>query len=314
MNKNIVKGKNGITVEVVQHSCDANNAKNQVITFNVKYGLIVHAEALRHRLFSRCVKSNRAIPMHLIRKEVIKEPYVPVWFGSKQKGMVADVEIKFKKTGSVLWRLGRYPACGLHWILEKVGAHKEWANRLLNPWQFVRETITYTEGDNFYNLRIHKDAQKDIKELAECMFKAYQQSTPMKLTYGEWHLPYVDSRVVEGKIKYFDSDGTELSTEGAIKCSAARCARSSYDKHDKTMPLAKDDIPLYNQLIESDPAHASPVEHPCTVMPEFDWQSDWPDGVTHVDKNKKGWSGNYKGWIQYRQLLTNHTCWDYKPK
>ena len=80
------------------------------------------------------------------------------------------------------------------------------------------------------------------------------------------------------------------------------------------MPSAKDDIPLYNQLIESDPAHASPVEHPCTVMPEFDWQSDWPDGVTHVDKNKKGWSGNYKGWIQYRQLLTNLTCWDYEPK
>ena len=78
-------GKNGIYAEVVQHSANKDNAESEVITFNVKYGLIVHAEALRHRLFSLGVKSNRAIPMGKIREEVLSDPYIPVWFGSKQR-------------------------------------------------------------------------------------------------------------------------------------------------------------------------------------------------------------------------------------
>jgi hypothetical protein len=32
------------------------------------------------------------------------------------------------------------------------------------------------------------------------------------------------------------------------------------------------------------------------------------NGVTHIDKDGKGWSNNFKGWIQHRALIPNNNC------
>ena len=318
-----VCGKNGVYAEVVQHSCDINNKENELLTVQVKYGLIIHAEFLRHRMLSRGVKSNRAIPMNIIRKEVLQDPYVPVWFGAAQKGMVADNEMKYKWLGRQVWLKSRYLACGVHWLADKLGAHKEWANRLLNPWQFVRETITATEWDNLYNLRLHKDAQKDIQEIVNCIYVAHKNSTPLEIKQGEWHVPYVNRERDQdtGLLNYLDNDGTKLFYSDALKSSAARCARSSYDKHDGTKTTFKNDEPLYNMLIDSDPKHASPVEHQGTPLERSSytkyvntWGEFFEDGVTHIDIYSKLWSGNFKGWVQHRQLLADHTCTEYKKE
>jgi thymidylate synthase ThyX len=313
----VVKGKNGISAQVVQASRSPSG--KTVYTFNVTYGLIVHAEQLRHRLFSNSVKSNRAIPMKVLRKEVLKNPYVPVWMGKHQKGMVADKEVKNPKQAVRLWKAARYPACVFHWVAEKIGAHKEWANRLLNPWQFVSQTITATEFDNFFVLRLHKDAQKDIQELAQCMYEAKEAAEVMDIKLGEYHVPYVDrQRSANGTLMYFDNNGTVLTKEQAVKCSAARVARSSYNNHDKTSALYENDIKLYNMLIESKPTHASPVEAQCTPFakdrvtafskPEVKkvWQQD---GATHIDSLGNVWSGNLKGFCQVRQTLDDHCEW-----
>jgi len=29
----------------------------------------------------------------------------------------------------------------------------------------------------------------------------------------------------------------------------------------------------------------------------------WENGMTHIDKCGKSWSGNFRGWIQHRQLV-----------
>jgi hypothetical protein len=57
---------------------------------------------------------------------------------------------------------------------------------------------------------------------------------------------------------------------------------------------------IYKRLVESKPPHLSPVEHQATPMVQYNLDSD---GVTHMDKYKNLWSGNLKGWTQYRQLL-----------
>lgn len=305
-----VKTPNGGYVEVVQHSKDANG--KDILTVNVKYGLIIHAEFLRSRQLSRGVKSNRAIPCKVIRQEVLQDPYVPVWFGANKSGMVSEVEVKFKKLCTGLWKAARYPAVATHWTLEKLGLHKEVNNRLLNPWQWVRETITATEWDNFYNLRCHEAAQRDIKVVAEALLEAHKKSEPEMLRNGDWHVPYVDRKRINGVMKYFDTDGIELTPEKAIKCSAARCARSSYDKHDGSKTTHENDLPLYNMLIESEPKHASPVEHQAT--PITSQVDNWKliNGITHEDRTGQLWSGNFKDFIQYRQLLANHTCNSYK--
>lgn len=313
---------NGGYAEVIQQSKCAVTGK-VITTFSVKYGLIIHSEFLRHRMLSRGVKSNRAIPPSVIRKEVLNDPYIPIWFGANQSGMVAKSEVKYPKIAKALWLGARYPAVAVHWLGDKLlGAHKEWINRLLNPWQWVRETITATEWDNFYNLRIHPDAQQDIQVIAKAMYSAANSySGCIELRAGQWHVPYVN-RAIEDvggytAIYYVDNDGSQLSTEQALKASAARCARSSYDNHDKTKATIKGDMKLWNQLIESDPKHSSPVEHQATPYDGSRISTDdsgWPKGVTHIDASGEIWSGNFCGFIQHRQLLDNHTCYHYEPK
>jgi hypothetical protein len=39
------------------------------------------------------------------------------------------------------------------------------------------------------------------------------------------------------------------------------------------------------------------------------WLDSEEEGITHADREGNYWSGNFKGWIQNRQLLENHTKW-----
>ena len=314
---------NGGYAEVVQQSKCAVTGK-VITTFSVKYGLIIHAECLRHRLLSRGVKSNRAIPASVIRKEVLDDPYIPIWFGANQSGMVAKSEVKYPRLAKALWLGARYPAVAAHWLADRLlNGHKEWCNRLLNPWQWVRETITATEWDNFYNLRIHPDAQQDIQVIAKAMYEAAKDyKWCIELRDGQWHVPYVNRAVeyVNGchVVYYIDNNNFQLSVEQALKASAARCARSSYDNHDKTKATIKGDMKLWDQLIESDPKHSSPVEHQATplqgVLLNVEGDDCCPNGVTHIDSSGVVWSGNFSYWIQHRQLLDNHTCYHYEPE
>jgi len=134
-------------------------------------------------------------------------------------------------------------------------------------------------------------------------------STPVVRT-DTWHLPYVSN----------DELGDIRSLQDALKCSAARCARVSYLNHDKSRPSIEDDIALYDMLAtrpfddgkghvlgEGDPVHLSPLEHQAGPMktnialslPGFYMEK----GVTHIDNKESLWSGNFRGWIQYRQLI-----------
>lgn len=325
--KNIaINTPNGGYAEIIKHSVSECTGK-EIITYSLKYGLIVHAEFLRHRVFSNSVKSNRAVSMKQIRKEVIEDPYVPIKFGAQQRGMVSSEEPDFKyaKICRVIWKASRWPAVGVHWILEKLGLHKEVTNRILNNWQWVRETVTFTESDNFYNLRLEKSAQKDIYVIAKAMQDAYDLSRPTKLKENEWHVPYVyNVRDVNGVMRYYDNDNKELHWTEAVKASTARCARSSYDNHDGSKSLynshsgkGRSDKDIYKDLVESVPMHGSCAEHQAAPMDftlnpigdaPFELNTDklhFKSGITHIDKNGNLWSGNLMGWIQHRQIIDN---------
>lgn len=264
-----VEKENGIYAEVVAHSKSPSGA--EIVTIAVKYGLFVHAEFLRHRMLSRGVKSNRAIPTKVIRSEVLNDPYIPVFLGKNKRGMQSVEEICLKRAGKAIFLGARYPIVFAHWLLEKLGAHKEWTNRLLNPWQWVRETITATEFENLYALRLHPAAQRDIQQVVECIKDAIELSrlcnNVVELQPGEWHTPYLQQyRDLSGVLYYYDNDGKSLSIQQALEASTARCARSSYDKHDGTTTTWEYDTDLYCSLIADDPKHMSPAEHQATPM------------------------------------------------
>lgn len=106
----------------------------------------------------------------------------------------------------------------------------------------------------------------------------------------------------ELSLKYLKDDTYESMQKIALMISVARAARISYMTFDGEIDYTKD-IALHNQLLAS--GHMSPFEHccKCPKNPINDEFLGWEKGFTHCDIDDNLWSGNVKGWIQYRHLL-----------
>jgi hypothetical protein len=110
---------------------------------------------------------------------------------------------------------------------------------------------------------------------------------------------------------YFTEAEKELTLENAQMISASCCAQVSYRNLDDTLEKAK---MIFGKLIESVPGHFSPVEHQATPMEYRDTDFvgnplSWERGVSHMDRSGQLWSGNFRGWIQYRKTIENEAKW-----
>ena len=171
------------------------------------------------------------------------------------------------------------------------------------PYQYIKVIVTATEWDNFFNLRLHPDAQPEMQELSRCMKEAMYMSIPTRLRRGEWHIPYIPTDIQEnGLWDFLESDCPTFNYEKAIKCSVARCARVSYMNHNNSPDVEKD-ITLAGKLLDA--GHMSPFEHQATPMDftKDTYELTWEKGVTHRDRKDNLWSANFRGWIQYRQVI-----------
>ena len=265
----------GITAKVVEDSLSVDGIR--LTTLQLRYPRFIHAEFLTHRLFSRNASSSRAIPVNKMLAQVWNDPAAPLHWGQNQAGMQAQTELTgWRRTAAKLvWRFSGRFMCGFVWAGMKLGMHKQIANRLLEPWQFISVIVTATEWDNFFLLRDHKDAQPEIRALAKVMREAMNESSPKILRIGEWHLPYVNQ-----------AERDEFQPALLAKLSAARCARVSYLTHEGKPPELGKDLELYDRLVGANPIHASPVEHQATPAFNYDHQS-----------------GNLRGWQQYRKMV-----------
>lgn len=205
-----------------------------------------------------------------------------------------------KELSKFLWvNTGKF-CCGVVWILDKIGLHKQVGNRILEPWSHMKVVMTSTEMDNWFNLRDHPDAQPEIHILATKMHYLYNNNTPQLLKYNEWHLPYVDNYTIFPDDEFCPFEHNDICLSDAIKLSSSLCAQVSYRKSDESIEKA---LKIYDRLVESRPAHLSPFEHQATPI---NHDAATQDGETHKDYNGNRWSGNFKGWIQYRQTLNKN--------
>lgn len=307
--KAIVNGKNGIQVKVVADSINKYNQK-RITTFELSYHRYIHGELLTHRLFSRNSSSSRAIPVGKMEATPVA---VPIHWGKNQAGMKAKEELPRQELAAakLRWHTAMTEARTSAGLLSEYGLHKQVTNRLTEPFQMMRTVLTATELDNFFWLRIDEDAQPEIIELAKCMHQAIQESTPQVLEADQWHTPYVPNNHTEDKTEYFlweDDNQRGVSEEEALMISASACGQVSYRNLNTSYDKA---IDIYRKLVGGKKIHASPYEHQAlclsTELPVFD-PKQWPHGVTHIDKDGAYWSGNFKGWVQHRQLFKGHTC------
>src|SRR5271157_5303410 len=140
-------------------------------TFVLTYPRMILAEVNTHRMLSRNAASSRAIPAKKQRKQVLDDPFVPVRVGQNQKGMQAGEELKGWNRFIVenTWKLARYPNVLASWLLDKMGAHNQAANRIIEPWTYAQQVMTCTDLKNFFKLRNHPDAEPHFQIIAKQM-------------------------------------------------------------------------------------------------------------------------------------------------
>lgn len=264
-------GRGNISAKVIADS--VNPAGVRLTTFEIEVHRLVWSEFMTHRMFSRNAASSRAIPVQKTIDMVREKPAVPIEFGINQPGMQAKGFLQGEELTSAetIWRRAANDACNNAQALLFKNVHKQVVNRLLEPFVMMKAVVSATEWENFYNLRLHADADPHIFELARVMKLAHLASTPVVKKAGEWHLPYAEP---------------ELDLQDAIRVSASCCAQVSYRKLDTSVDKAKN---IYERLIDSSPAHASPVEHQAMVP--------------HEERGWRAPSRNFIGWVQQRALL-----------
>lgn len=305
-----IEGKNGISVTVLADSIALNGKR--MTSFEFVYHRLFHSEAMTHRLPSKNASSTRAVPLKKAVEYTNDNPAVPVFWGKNKPGMMATEPLVGEelKKAQELWELGRKQASELVLEFEKIGLHKQIAGRPLETYSMIKVVCSGTDWGNLLWLRDDEEAQPEFAELAACIREALKESVPVRLHRGEWHLPYIDSRRdTDGVLRYYDSDGNELTVEEAKQISASCCAQVSYRNLNESKEKA---IEIYHKLVGARKKHASPFEHQATpIYDSVNYNisfvpSTWEEGITHVDKAGMLHSGNLTGWIQHRQLIPDH--------
>lgn len=249
-----------MTIKVIVDRHSRAEGCGELFTFVCKYPWFIHPEVLRHRNVSHSVSSTRAIMITRFIAAVIRDPAMPESWGRNRAGMVAGSELDRVRVFILrtLWLSAMWFAAALAYLAYLLGAHKQIVNRFLMPWAHVNDVMTMTRKDldAMLRLRLRPDADPTFSALAFALKRAADRSTPVTLLPGEWHTPLVSE---------FQQD--QIITDSTrIRCSAAGCARTSYDRHDGKVRTVINDVALASRLITDE--HWSPFEHQATPAPD----------------------------------------------
>ena len=296
-------------VKIIKDSISPDGIR--LTTIEAELPRYIWAECLTHRWFGRNAQSSRAVPVKEVLRVNRENPVFPILWGKNRSGMSSIEELNYieKQQASIIWATIAEHAFQAAEELIDLGLHKQWSNRITEPFSRIKVVITATEWDNFFWLRDDLDAaQPEIVDFARKAKKAFEASTPQVLLPGEWHLPYVSNwRDVDGTMIYMDEAHKQISLETAKDVSASCCAQVSYRKLDQTTEKAET---VRERLLGGPKPHASPYEHQGTPMKNPKAGQDyilspahWEKGVTSMNRDRIFLSGNLKGWSQFRQLI-----------
>lgn len=296
-------------------------AGHRITTFEGTFPRIVLAEVNTHCMFGRCSASSRAVPVDARITAILKDPFVPEVFGKNRSGMKpgealegeADVQARAS------WYRALSYAVGEAQTQDELKVHKQYANRLIEPFAWHTAVITATDLDNFFHLRCNPEAQGEFTKFAEMMRDARAASEPRALNYGEWHLPYVSPE---------EAFNLEIDKIDPVKVSVARCARVSRERQND-IRNPQDEVAMFDgRLLKS--GHMSPLEHAARPMTTLELElsqmcdiaiEDGPiirttfgkktpkvgdkfDGrkITYV-RGPLHYAAKYNGWVSRRQFV-----------
>lgn len=249
----------------------------RLTTLQITFPRIVLAEFNTHR-FSRNSQSSRARPLSRTIADVLADPFVPEEWGRNQSGMQAGESLSADVAleAEAEWRSALEDMVRHAHRLGELGVHKQLANRLLEPFMWHTVLATSTDWRNFFALRMHPDAQPQIRAATRVALERYVASSPVLVPEGRWHLPLLSDE---------ERSAAEEDPGLWVKVSVGRCARISYLTHHGVRDLDAD-VALYERLLSS--RHMSPFEHVARPL-------------TAQEGGASGRSGNLRGWHQHRK-------------
>lgn len=266
----------------------------RLTTFELTFPRVILAEFNTHRMISRNAASSRAIPTEKLIQRVIDDPFIPE-FRENKKGMqageaLADHDADYAKA---YWMECRDAAIEQAKALHELNIHKQYVNRLLEPWMWCTVIASATDWENLWYLRCSPEAEPSFNTIATMARDLYRLNQPELIPDGQWHLPLFfredwlaleepNSRTLRSEVSPHDL---------ATKISVGRCARVSYLTHEGKRDHSAD-IDLHDRLAQS--GHWSPFEHVATPLTGDD-----------DEFHESGYSGNFLGWKQYRKAFPN---------
>lgn len=300
--------------------------ENRLTTFAVTFPRAILAEANTHRVWSRNSASSRARSVRATVQAVMDNPYVPV-YTRNQKGMAGSWGTQAQQDEATrLWLKGRDRAVvtvlelilgekhtkhlsesNVHDVYldlidayselynsdddsDVLSTHKQYFNRVMEPYQWHEAVVTSSYWQNFINLRNHVDADPAIHGPAALIDRYLTDYAPVE----RWaHLPFIA-----------DADRPTLgdswdTLKPVFLRSSGEAAQISY--HDKssaakTTATAK----LGDRLLDA--GHYSPFEHSAIVAAEYvDLCARTPELPTNVTSNFD------ESWIQFRPMIAGIT-------
>lgn len=263
-----------VIAKVTSHTQFRNGV--EMVSFDLYYPRMIHAQFLTHRRFSRNSRSSRAMSVENAIEDILQNPVQP-YPVVQGRGMIPTEDAGSLDMRQVrrAWHNAEGTAIMHARRLAGLGVHAEIANRVLEPFMHIATKLTTTVEHlrEMAGTRTKGDSQKPFDMLARAMLEAVEASTP---TVRRYHLPY---------------DSGQISKEGfrdEILAQVAWGARVSYDGTYATQDKERN-VKLAKRLVRD--GHWSPLEHIAV-------EAEIIEGPLLC--------GNFpKGVIQFRQAVQN---------
>lgn len=308
-----------IVLDTLRPRADSSSDESnyRITTMVVRFPRCVLSEMNTHRVFSRNSASSRARSLKTTIKQVMEDPYIPL-FTENSKGMQGPFIIDKAQLAMAKkeWLSSR-DAAVKHALRMLLGhkmdqidydpydvldlyydsyygkdyegsripnVHKQTANRLLEPFMWHETLITSSYWRNFFDLRMDEAAQPEIQAIATLMHEAMHESQPD--IFPE-HIPFVKR----------EQHTSQRALLHDLQKSAAECARISYvDRSTAKNKTGSED--LARRLLSQ--GHMSPFEHQA-IDPDI-YKTLFPRGEFTL--STMGLHGNLDPcWVQGRHIF-----------
>lgn len=169
---------------------DSIHTHGRITTFKFTFPRSILVDVNTHLLASKNTASSRAIPVKRRLEAIRNHPAVPPFWGVNQAGMTTGALSPAAAEAELIWLETMNYVLEASERMDKLGVHKQFVNRMAEPWAHVTQAFTITDVGNLFSLRCSEHTDPIFDVLMGKALRAYLESEPQRLYPGEWHIPF----------------------------------------------------------------------------------------------------------------------------